>query len=211
MPRGKDIKRNEFRDFTRHILKQHASIQALEWIPQGSGFPAGRHTKGRQDEDGFLDFQITERIAQGKMKRAERRKEYFPVYFVEPYKGNETALGFDLASNPTRLEALEAAGKTGKMLATARITLVQEKENQFGFIVFAPVYKKGAALNSDRARADALEGFALGVFRINDIVEKSDELFKARRHRFLYLRCRLRLRKNGFFIRMNHGPARPPC
>jgi CHASE1-domain containing sensor protein len=50
-------------------------------------------------EDGFTDFQIREIVTRGKMKRADRRAEYFPVYFVEPYKGNEIALGFDLASN----------------------------------------------------------------------------------------------------------------
>jgi len=38
----------------------------------------------------------------GKLKTAEQRKEYYPVYFVEPNKGNEMALGFDLSSNPTR-------------------------------------------------------------------------------------------------------------
>jgi len=29
---------------------------------------------------------------------AAPRAQYFPVYLVEPYEGNETALGFDLAS-----------------------------------------------------------------------------------------------------------------
>jgi len=172
-----DVTRSEFRNFTGHILKQRINIQALEWSPRVPASRRKAYEKAAR-EDGLPDFQITERIAQGKMKRAERRKEYFPVYFVEPHKGNEIALGFDLASNPKRLEALEAAGKTGKMLATARITLVQEKENQFGFIVFAPVYSKRALLNSDRARADALEGFALGVFRIGEIVEKSMSYLK---------------------------------
>jgi len=106
---SKDVDSSEFRNFTNHFLKQHASIQALEWIPR---VPDSRReayeTAARRE--GSPVFQFTERIAQGKMKRAEKRKEYFPVYFVEPYKGNEVALGFDLASNPTRREALEVAG-----------------------------------------------------------------------------------------------------
>ena len=64
--------------------------------------------------EGFPDFQFTERIAQGKMKRAERRKEYFPVYFVEPYKGNEMALGFDLASNPDTAGDFGSRPKDGR-------------------------------------------------------------------------------------------------
>lgn len=168
---AQDIDRSEFRNFTSHILKQHASIQALQWVPLVPDSRREAYEKAARRE-GFPDFQFTERIAQGKMKRAEKRKEYFPVYFVEPYKGNEIALGFDNASNPSRMETLEAARKSGEMLATARITLVQETTGQFGFIVFAPVYRKGALIHSDRARGDNLEGFAVGVFKINDIAEK---------------------------------------
>ena len=60
------------------------------------------------------------------MVRAAERDEYFPVYFVEPSKGNEIALGFDLASNAIRKDALEKSRDTGEMVATGRITLVQE-------------------------------------------------------------------------------------
>ncbi len=169
---GKGIERSEFQDFARHILKQHASIQALEWMPRVPDSRREAYERAARRE-GFPDFQFTERIAQGKMKRAEKRKEYFPVYFVEPYKGNEIALGFDDASTPDRLETLEVARKTGETRATARITLVQETRSQFGFIVFAPIYRKGVLINSAQARWDNLEGFALGVFRIGNTVEKS--------------------------------------
>ena len=173
----KDVERSVFQNFTSHILKQHASIKALNWIPRVPD--SGRETYERAARrEVFPGFQFTERIAQGRMKRAEERKEYFPVYFVEPYKGNEIALGFDLASNPTRLETLEVARKTGEIRATARIIIVPETKNQFGFDVFAPIYKKGALTNSERSRWDNLEGFALGVYRITDIVEKATNYLK---------------------------------
>jgi PAS domain S-box-containing protein len=107
------------------------------------------------------------------MVRAPQRKEYFPVYFVEPYKGNEIALGFDLGSDPTRLKPLERSRDTGEMVATARIKLVQETAGQFGFLVFKPMYRKDGLVDSVESRREKLEGFALGVFRIGDIVEKS--------------------------------------
>ncbi|MGO9614449.1 MAG: CHASE domain-containing protein [Dissulfurispiraceae bacterium] len=167
------VERAEFRNFTSHILKQHASIQALEWIPYVPGSQREAYEQAAKKE-GLPDFQFTERIAQGTMKRAEKRQEYFPVYYVEPYKGNEIALGFDLASNPTRLEALEGARKTGEMRATARVTLVQETKSQFGVIVFAPIYRNRVLINSEQTRWENLEGFALGVFRIGDMVEKAE-------------------------------------
>ncbi|MBF0559677.1 MAG: CHASE domain-containing protein [Nitrospirae bacterium] len=168
----KGVKRSEFLDITSPILKQHGGIQALAWMPRVQDSEREAYERAARRE-GFPDFEFTERIAQGKMKRAEKRKEYFPIYFVEPYKGNEIALGFDYASTPDRLETLEVARKTGEIRSTPRITLVQETKSQFGFIVFAPVYMKGALIDSDQTRWDNLEGFALGVFRIGDIIEKA--------------------------------------
>ena len=168
----KDIGRSDFRNFTNHILKRHTSIQALSWTPLVPDSRREAYERSARRE-GFPDFQFTERIAQGKMKKAGKRKEYFPAYFAEPYKGNEIALGFDLASSPTRLEALDFARKTGEIRATARIILVPETKSQFGFIVFAPIYRKGSLMKSDPARWDNLEGFALGAFRISDIAEKA--------------------------------------
>ncbi len=166
------ITKAEFHAFSTPLLMKHPSIQALEWIPRTSNSQREEYEKAAQ-RDGFSGFQITEWVAHGKMVRAGQRAEYFPVYFVEPYKGNEIALGFDLASNPTRKESLERSRDTGEEVATARIVLVQEKTNQFGFLVFSPIYKRGAPDNSVLARREGLLGFALGVFRIGDIMEKS--------------------------------------
>ena len=107
------------------------------------------------------------------MVRASQREEYFPVYFIEPYEGNEMALGFDLASNPTRLEALRRSRDTGQTVATARITLVQETADQFGFLVFMPVYHKGSAVKTVEDRRKNLQGFVLGIFRVDAIIKEA--------------------------------------
>ncbi len=95
------------------------------------------------------------------------------MYYVEPIAGNEMALGYDLGSNPVRRKALETARDTGKPVATSRITLVQEKEEQFAFLVFLPVYKDGLPSHSVETRRTALLGFVLGVFRVKDMYEAS--------------------------------------
>ncbi|MBI1921775.1 MAG: EAL domain-containing protein [Geobacter sp.] len=169
---SKDVERGEFREFVKPILARHNSIQALEWIPRIPDAGREEYEKVARGE-GFPAFQITDRKSQGKMVRSPRRGEYFPVYFVEPYKGNEIALGFDLASNPTRKEPLGWSRDSGEMLATGRITLVQEKAGQYGVIVFAPIYRNGAPADTVEARRRNLAGFALGVFRIGDILENA--------------------------------------
>ena len=166
------VERAEFQTFVKPFLLHHGCVQAMEWIPRVRDAERAAYEEAARQE-GFPDFHIAERQAQGRMVRAARRDEYFPVYFVEPYEGNEIALGFDLASNPTRLEALNRSRDTGKMTATARITLVQETRRQLGFLIFLPVYRKGARADSVQDRRANLEGFVLGVFRIGDLLESA--------------------------------------
>ena len=166
------VEREEFRSFVARALTERPEIQALEWIPRVSASERATYEE-LASIDGFLQFQIAERQVQGTMVPAAAREEYFPVYFVEPYEGNEIALGFDLASNPTRLEALNKSRDTGEAVATARITLVQEQADQFAFLVFLPIYQNGSPTATLVQRRETLIGFALGVFRIKDIVDQS--------------------------------------
>lgn len=172
------VDRQEFRNFVKPSLLHHSDdIQALEWIPRITELKRSSYEAAAQN-DGFPDFQIKEIGAHGKMVRANRRKEYFPVYFVEPYKGNEIALGFNLASDPERTETLERACDTGEMVASGRIKLVQEKTGQFGILVFAPVYKEGEPVSVE-SRRENLQGFVLGVFRIGDVLKQSTSDLKS--------------------------------
>ncbi len=164
------VSREEFKIFAGTEIEHHTSIQALEWIPR---VPEDKRevyeTKARHE--GLPEFRITEMKAQGNMVPAGRRPEYFPVYYVEPLRGNEAAIGFDLASNPTRLETLKKARDSGEMSATARILPVQETSKQYGFLVFQPVYSGNPATVNERR--ENLLGYVLGAFRIGDIFENA--------------------------------------
>lgn len=164
--------RDTFRRYISSYLAVNPEIQALEWIPRVSREDRLKYeTLARAD--GLADFVIRERNTDTGMVPATQRTEYFPVYFVEPMEGNEAAVGFDLASNETRLAALEKARDTGQLVATARIKLVQETGHQYGFLVFKPVYERGIDPGTVEARRSNLTGFMLGVFRIGDILETS--------------------------------------
>lgn len=176
LQRSERLDRVEFRAFASNVLKDHPNIQALEWIPR---VPDSERTlyESAARKDGFPDFQFTEPVSPGKMRRAEQRKEYFPIYFMEPSLDN-TDLGFDLASDPARWTVMERAAKSDKHIATGRITLPGETGNQFGFSIFTPVYQKGVLTSTDQARRDNLEGFMLSKFRISDIVEAATGLLE---------------------------------
>jgi PAS domain S-box-containing protein len=163
------IDRQGFDRFAKPLLARNQAIQALEWIPR-----VPQHLRlayeGNGRRDGLPTFQFTER-SDGRIVTAGDRQEYFPVYFVAPSKGNEKALGFDLASDPVRRKALQLSADSGALVATSRIQLVQETAGQYGFLVYRPVYRGGSDPQTVEGRRAALLGFALAVFRVGDIVE----------------------------------------
>jgi signal transduction histidine kinase/ActR/RegA family two-component response regulator/sensor domain CHASE-containing protein len=164
------VERLEFREFSQSILKHHQGFLALEWIPRVPDSERRRHEASARQE-GLSNYRISQREKQGVMVAAKKREEYFPVYYLEPQAGNELALGYDLGSNPTRFEALLSARDRGEPGATSRVTLVQEQEEHFAFLIYMPIYKKGVPSHSVASRREALLGFVLGVFRIDDLLK----------------------------------------
>ncbi len=164
---NRQVDRDQFRVFARYWLARHQSIQALEWIPRVLNAERSGYEEAAR-RDGYRDFRITERAKQGLLVERPQRPEYFPVYYVEPYEGNEKALGFDLSSNKNRMSALDEALMTGKPVGTDRITLVQEKAGQYGFLVFMPVYDRNTSNPGKKELREAIRGFVLGVFHIED-------------------------------------------
>ena len=173
-----DVTRRQFDLFTSPLLARTQAVQALEWIPRVPNRERPIREK-RACDDGFPSFQFTERISTGRLTRAGERDEYFPVFYVAPFKGNEKALGFDLASDQVRRAALRNAADSGQVAATGRIVLVQETGNQYGFLVFRPVYTRGLVPETTATRREALVGFTLAVFRVAEIVSKSGAVSSA--------------------------------
>ena len=160
------VEPKEFKQFTHNLLARHKDIQALEWVPKVKHSDRATFIKQRRQD--YPAFEITQQVSQGRMIRAQKRSEYFPVSFLEPLAGNELALGFDLASDATRKQAITLATDTGMVQSTTNLTLVQERDDQKGFITFIPVYQdQPNTLDSKRQR---LQGLVLGVFRISDLV-----------------------------------------
>ena len=155
-----------FRRFVSRAVRTYPGIQALEWAPQIADVDRAIY----EQQIGTL---ITEQDPQtGALVPAAIRDRYIPVTFVEPLQNNEAALGYDLASDPTRKEALELSQTTGAIATTGRIQLVQETaENQYGFLVFVPIYRQ--SIPNQAHRKDFLLGYIVGVFRVADVVEES--------------------------------------
>lgn len=164
------VSRDEFALFNENIFNEKRyDLQAFSWNPRVKSEERAQFEENAQS-DGLTDFQFRERH-NGILTPAHESDEYFPVYYIEPYEGNEAALGFNIKSSPERFEALKHSRDSAQMIATEAIRLVQEKEEQFGFLVCSPIYKGASSSVIERRRN--LLGFTVGVFRISDIMEKA--------------------------------------
>jgi len=166
------VNRQEFAAFAGRSLHLYSGIQALEWATVVRLEERLSYEQSIQVE-GFAGFQITELGRDGYLKRADSRPYHVPVTYLEPLDGNKSAFGYDLNSDTTRRMAIAQARNTGSITATGRIRLVQEPRDQFGFLVFLPLYENGSIPVSEELRRQNSTGFLLGVFRVSDVVEES--------------------------------------
>jgi len=169
---SKHVERSEFRGFVRPVLARHPEVQGVSWNPRVR-YSERRSFEAATRRQGLAGFHISELDENGNKIPARRRDDYVVVYYLEPLAGNEQALGFDIASEEARREALEQARDSGQAAITRWVRLVQETADQYGVLIVRPVYAADTPLDSTRQRRDALKGYVVGVFRIGDMVEQA--------------------------------------
>lgn len=167
---SKHVTRQEFSSFVKSVLPRFPGVQAFSWNPLVMDYERKDYIS-QAIEDGYESFKFTERSAEKKLVNAARRQEYVIVYYIEPLEMNRPALGFDIASNPTRLKAITKGFDTAELAATERITLVQESGNQYGILMLLPIYRQGDSLNTREERYKNRKGFVVEVLRIGDVID----------------------------------------
>ncbi|MDX9972837.1 MAG: PAS domain S-box protein [FCB group bacterium] len=170
---SESVTRGEFSIFAEAFLRVHESLFSLQWVPRVAGDERAAYEESAR-RDGFSDFHFRQQDPSGAMRPADPRDEYCPVYYVEPYERNEAALGFDnMSVQSPRLEALYRARDTGRPAACAQVALVQGTRHSRGVVFYAPVYRKGAPRDTVEARRRNLEGYAVAVFRVEDLLQEA--------------------------------------
>ncbi|MBL8730107.1 MAG: CHASE domain-containing protein, partial [Planctomycetes bacterium] len=162
---SEEVRADEFDLFAGHLIEGDPAIQALEWAPlvlaaQRAEFEAAAASV-------FPGYTIRERTADGSLVPAGARAEYFPIHYLQPVAGNEQAIGFDLASEPKRREALDLGRDLGGPVASRPLRIVQANGDANGFLCAWPIQRRAAA------NGDGLLGYLIGVYRMAAIVEPS--------------------------------------
>jgi diguanylate cyclase (GGDEF)-like protein len=155
----------EFKQFSLALLRSHPNIKALSWVPEIT--QSERHQYDSKAHYFGHQLHITERNEALNLHTAQQRDVYFPVSYLEPISGNENALGFDLASNPTRLAALTLAKQTGELTITASIQLVQGSVVHKSFLAVLPIYTQHKQSNITDKQ---IMGYVTAVFHIDELM-----------------------------------------
>ena len=163
------VEANEFQHFVEQI-KLETNYPGVLGIGFSMNFPA----KEKQDvvnemhKQGINNFHVWPDDAP--------RTDYNSILYLQPATpSNEIAIGFDMATEPVRRQAMEAARDSGKPTASGRVTLVQERNEavkQEGFLIYMPLYRNNASVNTVEERRAALIGFVYSPYRVGDFLEE---------------------------------------
>lgn len=97
---------------------------------------------------------------------AKNGRDTFPVTYINPIRGNEKALGFDLASDSMRRTMLEQALRTQKPTLSSPLRLIQDSTQQSSSMLCAlPIMR--------HSTPDVLEGFVLLLIDMGSLVKSN--------------------------------------
>ncbi|QYF91809.1 CHASE domain-containing protein [Massilia sp. PAMC28688] len=150
------------------IRKRYPGFQAIQFVrdvPDGDvpRFEASVRGDTSLLTTGYPDFAVHPVV------KSER---HYIIEYSEPLAGNEIAFGLDLAALPPHRAALELGRDSGQLVATERITLVQDKTGEPGFVARAPVYRQDLPATTVAQRRAALVGWVAIVFRVNNLMQE---------------------------------------
>jgi len=166
---SQQVTREEFAAFVAHLPSAYPGILALSWNAQVADAQRPAY-EAEMAAAGLRDFRIQQRSASDGLQPAARRASYVPVTFIEPYAANTAALGYDVASEPTRRAAMERARDSAEAAMSAPTSLLQDDRQQPGVLLFYPLFRSSPPPAELSERRRQLRGYAVAVIRINDLI-----------------------------------------
>jgi PAS domain S-box-containing protein len=167
-----NVVRDEFATFARIQQENMAGILALWWIPRVTAEDRNACEIGAR-YDGLKSFAIWELSDCGNAVSAPRRETYFPILFLEPYRGNESFPGYNLGSVPRLREAMTVATDEDRLITLPSTVLLSQEAKAIpdSLLCLLPTFRRGNTAFTQQGRREQLAGFIGGIFSISDIVQ----------------------------------------
>ncbi|MBV9826103.1 MAG: EAL domain-containing protein [Alphaproteobacteria bacterium] len=162
-----DVARDEFTEFTNHLLADNTAIHNLSWAPIVTSDNRSLHEQ-QAVQEGLPGYRVVDSAPGDGLVASPSRPEYFPKYFINGIADAGLVYGLDLGQ-PDRRDPLDRARETGKMAASPIIKLRSGNGDRTGIFVVLPVHVKGGA--KDANGQPPLRGFVSATFQISRLVE----------------------------------------
>ncbi len=134
-------------------------LVALAWAPRVT--PAMRSAFEQQS-----GFPIAQVGADGFAVPAPRDSETFPILYVTPGERNTPLVGIDIAGQAAVRDALRRVLTSGAEQSTSPVKLPQGVP---GIVLVEGAYQRGAATSTPAERRAALNGYTVGMYRLDQI------------------------------------------
>src|SRR5690242_7987425 len=127
-----------------------------------------------EEKDAIVKRIRAEGVSEFAIRPDEPRDFYTAIIYLQPgEKGNQRAIGYDMFTEPVRRDAMERARDNAAPAASGRVRLVQEPVDQTtqpGFLIYMPVYRNDAPIDTIEQRRAALVGYVYSPYRIDDFL-----------------------------------------
>ncbi len=159
------IERHEWRNYVAgsDLERRYPGIQAVGYAERVRPEERNDHV-ARVREEGLASYEL---------RPTGERYEYFPLVYLEPSDAsNQRMLGYDVYSDRVNRAAMEQARDTGLPRASGKVDLAEAGLDRGDvFLIYTPIYRKGEPLETLPERRQALQGFIIGMFRADELLE----------------------------------------
>jgi len=164
------VERGEFRAFTQAGLQRLPALHCLAWLPRVTANSRVAHETAVR-ESGHKGYEITQNDSSRGRVRATERPFYFPVQFAVPETSNSTMLGLDLGSDPSLLQAMDAARSQNTAISARLSTATFGNRAERIYRTVIPIYQDQAPSQTQAERQQNLAGYAMAVIHPARLVD----------------------------------------
>jgi len=181
---------NRMQDYEQMLRAGVAFINSSNYVDRGEWKTFERSLRVQDQFPGTLGFAYSIFVPHKEVKahEARMREEGFSDYHIHPLdpklpptaiiyleplnSRNIAAIGYNMYKEPNRLAAMKRAVETGDAALAGRVILVQENKGpvQAGTLMYLPVYRKGASLETTKDRWEAIVGVVYAPLRMGDLM-----------------------------------------
>jgi signal transduction histidine kinase len=167
-----DVTRDDFRGYTLPFLQFTKGIQAICWVPKVEAAQKERFEMLARC-DGLEQFQIHHLKSSESSGRVGSESHYFPVYYQEPYRGNEYLLGLDLSQDKTLAGVFEKAIFNNTITSFTDRGFSDLNKSRMYLGLLGPVYLNGSLTATVQNRHNNLVGYVAGLYDVEKGLRKS--------------------------------------